>query len=139
MVKQEMARVNIDTLGIRELKWTGMYELHSDDHYIITKRLFAGHLLIYSMTSVTVSLNNGLKKKRHFTSWISTVNFSFLFSASHLYSHPSHSALSYKWSVYILFFHILLLDCINLIGCGHNWLNFKTIPNLLYWPQVTSK
>ena len=34
VVKQEMARVNIDTLGIRELKWTGMYELHSDDHYI---------------------------------------------------------------------------------------------------------
>ena len=29
-----MARVNIDTLGIRELKWTGMCELHSDDHYI---------------------------------------------------------------------------------------------------------
>ena len=34
VVKQEMARVNIDTLGIRELKWTGMCELHSDDHYI---------------------------------------------------------------------------------------------------------
>ena len=34
VVKQEMARVNIDTLGIRELKWTGLCELHSDDHYI---------------------------------------------------------------------------------------------------------
>ena len=34
VVKQEMARVNIDMLGIRELKWTGMGEFNSDDHYI---------------------------------------------------------------------------------------------------------
>ena len=34
MVKQEMARVNIDILGISELKWTRMGEFNSDDHYI---------------------------------------------------------------------------------------------------------
>ena len=34
MVKQEMARVNINILGIRELRWTGMGEFNSDDHYI---------------------------------------------------------------------------------------------------------
>ena len=34
MVKQEMARVNIDILGISELKWTGMDEFNSDDHFI---------------------------------------------------------------------------------------------------------
>ena len=34
MVKQQMARVNIDILGISELKWTGMGEFNSDDHYI---------------------------------------------------------------------------------------------------------
>ena len=34
MVKQEMARVNVDILGISELKWTGMGEFKSDDHYI---------------------------------------------------------------------------------------------------------
>ena len=34
MVKKEMARVNIDILGISELKWTGMGEFNSDDHYI---------------------------------------------------------------------------------------------------------
>ena len=34
VVKQEMARVNIDILRISELKWTGMGELNSDDHYI---------------------------------------------------------------------------------------------------------
>jgi len=34
VLKQEMARVNIDILGIRELKWTGMDEFNSDDHYI---------------------------------------------------------------------------------------------------------
>ena len=33
-VKQEMARVNVDILGISELKWTGMDEFNSDDHYI---------------------------------------------------------------------------------------------------------
>ena len=34
VVKQEMARVNVDILGIRELKWTAMGEFNSDDHYI---------------------------------------------------------------------------------------------------------
>ena len=34
VVKQEMARVIINILGIRELKWTGMGGLNSDDHYI---------------------------------------------------------------------------------------------------------
>ena len=33
VVKQEMARVNVDTLGIGKLKWTGMGESNSDDHY----------------------------------------------------------------------------------------------------------
>ena len=33
-VKQEMARVNVEILGISELKWTGMGEFNSDDHYI---------------------------------------------------------------------------------------------------------
>ena len=33
VVKQERARVNIDILGISELKWTGMGEFNSDDHY----------------------------------------------------------------------------------------------------------
>ena len=34
VVKQEMPRVNVDILGISELKWTGMGEFNSDDHYI---------------------------------------------------------------------------------------------------------
>ena len=34
MVKQEMARVNVDILGISKLRWTGMGEFNSDDHYI---------------------------------------------------------------------------------------------------------
>ena len=34
VVKQEMARLNINILGISEIKWTGMGKLHSDDHYI---------------------------------------------------------------------------------------------------------
>ena len=34
VVKQEMARVNVDILGISDLRWTGMGEFNSDDHYI---------------------------------------------------------------------------------------------------------
>ena len=34
VIKQKMARENVDILGIRELKWTGMGEFNSDDHYI---------------------------------------------------------------------------------------------------------
>ena len=34
VVKQEMARLNIDSLGTNKLKWTGMGEFNSDDHYI---------------------------------------------------------------------------------------------------------
>ena len=34
VVKQEMARVNVNILGISELKWTGMGEFNTDDHYI---------------------------------------------------------------------------------------------------------
>ena len=34
VIKQDMARVNVDILGISELKWNGMGEFNSDDHYI---------------------------------------------------------------------------------------------------------
>ena len=34
VVKQEMARVNVDILGISKLRWTGMGEFNSDDHHI---------------------------------------------------------------------------------------------------------
>ena len=42
VVKQEKARVNINILGISELKWTGMGEFNSDDHYIYYNREWAG-------------------------------------------------------------------------------------------------
>ena len=38
VVKQEMARMNVDILEISELKWTGMGEFNSDDHYIYYSR-----------------------------------------------------------------------------------------------------
>ena len=40
VVKQEMARVNVDILGIGELRWTGMGEFNLDDHYIHNWVLF---------------------------------------------------------------------------------------------------
>jgi hypothetical protein len=39
VIKQEMTRVNINILGISELRWTGTGELNSDDHYLL---LWAG-------------------------------------------------------------------------------------------------
>ena len=38
VVKQKMAGMNVDILGISELKWTGMGEFNSDDHYIYYNR-----------------------------------------------------------------------------------------------------
>ena len=50
MVKQEMTRVNVDILGISEVKWTGMGEFNSDDHYLL---LWARILLGASMRNST--------------------------------------------------------------------------------------
>jgi len=44
VVKQEMARVNVDILGISEVKWTGMSEFNSDDHYIYYCRQESLHM-----------------------------------------------------------------------------------------------
>ena len=46
VVKQEMARVNVNILGINELKWTGMGEFNSDDHYIYKNTYFITTLLL---------------------------------------------------------------------------------------------
>ena len=51
VVKQEMARVNTDILGISELKWTGMGEFNSDDHYIHYWVLFLLWLHLHSFWS----------------------------------------------------------------------------------------
>ena len=68
VVKQEMARVNSDILGISELKWTGMGEFNSDDHYIY----YCGHeslrrnvvTLIVNKRVQNAILGCGLKNSR---------------------------------------------------------------------------
>ena len=52
VVKQEMARVNVDILGISELKRTGMDEFNSDDHYIY---YFGQESLIRNRVTLVVS------------------------------------------------------------------------------------
>ena len=52
VVKQAMARVNVDILGISELKWTGMGECNSDDHYIY----YCGHKS-FRRNGVTIIVN----------------------------------------------------------------------------------
>ena len=57
VVKQEMARVNVDILGISELKWTGMGEFSSDDHYIY----YCGHESL-RRNGVTIIVNKRVQK-----------------------------------------------------------------------------
>ena len=56
VVKQEMARVNIDILEISELKWTGMGEFNSDDHYVY----YCGQESL-RRNGVVLIVNQGLK------------------------------------------------------------------------------
>ena len=58
VVKQEMLRVNIDILGISELKWTGVGEFNSDDHYIYYCRQES-----LRRNGVTLIVNRSLKCK----------------------------------------------------------------------------
>ena len=65
VVKQEMARVNIDDLGIRELKWTGMGQFNSDDHYCGQESLRRnGIALIVNKRVLNAVLGCNLKNDR---------------------------------------------------------------------------
>ena len=56
MVKQETTRVNVDILGISKLKWTGMGDFNSDDHYIYYYRQES-----LRRDGVAIMVNKGLK------------------------------------------------------------------------------
>ena len=56
LVSQEIARVNINILGISELKWTGVGEFNSDDHYIY----YCGHESL-RRNGVAIMVNKSLK------------------------------------------------------------------------------
>ena len=81
VVKQEMARVNIDILGISELKWTGMGEFNSDDHCIYSYGQESlrrnGVALIVNKRVLNAVLGCSLKNNRmisiHFESNDSTI------------------------------------------------------------------
>ena len=63
VVKQEMARVNVDILEISELKWIGMGEFNSDDHYIY----YCGQ---ESLRRNGVAINFGHQKSPKFSTWM---------------------------------------------------------------------
>ena len=63
VVKQEMARVNTDILRISELKWTGMGEFKSDDHYIY----YFGQESI-KRSGVAIIVSKRVRKAVHFSS-----------------------------------------------------------------------
>ena len=68
VVKQEMARVNVDSLGISELRWTGIGEFNSNDHYIYYCRQESlrrnGIAYILNKTVQNAVLGCNLKKNR---------------------------------------------------------------------------
>ena len=57
VIKQKMARVNVDSLGISELKWTRMGEFNSDDHYIY----YCGQEFL-KINGVVIITNKSLKR-----------------------------------------------------------------------------
>ena len=63
VVKQEMARVNVNILGISELKWTGMGEFNSDNHYIYyhgqeSLRSNGGTIIVYKRVQNAVQFSS---------------------------------------------------------------------------------
>ena len=63
VVKQEMARVNVDILGISKLKWNGMGEFNSDDHYIY----YCGQ---ESLRRNGVAISHGQQKSPNCSTWM---------------------------------------------------------------------
>ena len=74
VVKQEMARVNIDFLGISELKWTAMGEFKSDDHYIH----YCGQESL-RRNGVAIMVNN-VSEMQHLDAISKTTEWSLFFS-----------------------------------------------------------
>ena len=68
VVKQEMARVNIDILGISELRWTGIGEFNSDDHYIY----YCGQEFL-RRNGVAIIVNKRVRNTVQFSSTLSPV------------------------------------------------------------------
>ena len=67
VVKQEMARVNINILGISELKWTGMGEFNSDDHYIY---YYGQESLRRNEEAIIVKKNKNKKHRVKCSTWM---------------------------------------------------------------------
>ena len=65
VIKQEMARVNIDILGLSELKWTGMNEFNSDDHYI-----YYGWQESHKRNGVAIIVNKRVQNAVQCSTWM---------------------------------------------------------------------
>ena len=85
VLKQEMARVTIDILGISELRWTGMGEFNSDDHYIY----YCGNASL-RRNGVAIIVNKSLKGSTWVQSqkWQNDI-YSFPRQTIHYHSNPS--------------------------------------------------
>ena len=85
VVKQEMARVNLDILGISKVKWTGIGEFNSDDHYIYYCRQES-----LRKSGVAIMVNKSLKS----STWMQSQkrqNDLFVSKANHSISQLSKS------------------------------------------------
>ena len=79
VVKQEMARVNIDILGISELKWTGMGEFNSNDNYIYycgQKSLRRNGVAVIVNKRVEMQFLDAITKMTEWSPFISKANHS---------------------------------------------------------------
>ena len=79
VVKQEMARANINILGISELKWTGMGEFNSNDHYIYycgQKSLRRNGVAIIVNKTVEMQYLDAISKTTELSLFVSKANHS---------------------------------------------------------------
>ena len=79
VVKQEMVRVNVDILGISKLKWTGMVEFNSDDHYIYycgQESLRRSEVAIVSTKKSKMQYLDAISKKTELSLFVSKANHS---------------------------------------------------------------
>ena len=102
VVKQEMARVNVDTLGISELKRTGMGEFNSDDHYIY----YCGQESL-RRNGVAIMVNKRVQNALIHGPNISGSYAILLFTASDLASITSHI---HNWVLFLLWLHPFILS-----------------------------
>jgi len=115
VVKQEMARVNVDILGISKLKWTGMGEFNSDDHYIY----YCGQ----ESPQKKWSSHHGQQRSLKCSTWMQSQKWQ-----NDLCSFPRQTIIYIYIYIYFFFFFpvLVLCCCVGFSLSCHKWRVFSS-------------